>query len=74
MLGIDATALHDTDLAAVTSEEEPGGPEPESVNPTITDSFQGFRGIAQVTQASGNLNSLRNVLSVSVISVAGAQP
>jgi hypothetical protein len=73
MLGTDVTVLNDTDLQAVTSDEESsGGPEP--VHPTIVDSFQGYRGIAQVSQANGNLNEVRNVLSVSVIALGGAQP
>ena len=33
---------------------------------TIANSFNSFRGIAQVTQASGNLNQVGNVLGVSV--------
>jgi hypothetical protein len=65
--------LHDIDLETVTSDEEPSG-EPEPVHPTIVDSFQGFRGVAQVSQANGNLNTVQNVVSVSVIAVGGAQP
>jgi len=73
LLGTDAIVLNDIDLEVVTTDEEPDV-EPDYVPPAIVDSFQDFRGVAQVTQASGNLNSVRNVLSVSVLSVGAAQP
>lgn len=73
MLGTDATVLQDTDLETVTSDDGPSG-DPEPVPPAIVDSFQGYRGIAQVSQANGNLNTLRNLVTVSLIAVGGAQP
>jgi hypothetical protein len=73
VLGADAIVLQDTDLDTVMSDEEPSGG-PDSGHPSVVDSFQGFRGVAQVSQANGNLNAVRNVVSVSVTVVGGAQP
>jgi hypothetical protein len=73
MLGTEATVLHSTDLETLTTEDEPTE-DPRPLRPGIVDSFQGYRGIAQVSQASGNQNVVRNVVSVSIVGAGGAQP
>ena len=47
-------------------EGEGGGPRSD----TIAGGFQGFRGVAQITQAAGDLNVVNNMLAVSVVAVA----
>jgi hypothetical protein len=74
LLGQDAIVLHDTDLDVMTGDDDGPGDQPPPETPTIVDSFQGFRGIAQVSQANGNLNQVQNTLTISVFGVAGAQP
>jgi len=72
-LGSDVLVINDVDMDVVRggepSPDEPEPPQPDS----IVDSFQNFRGVAQCTQATGNENSLYNVLGVSV-TVGGAGP
>jgi hypothetical protein len=68
MEGGELLALGDDSLAAVFPdpaeiEEISGATEPRSE--TITGSFSDFRGAAQVTMSSGDLNTLQNVISVS---------
>lgn len=73
MLGTEATVLHTTDLETVTTEEE-ATEEATPIRPGILGSFQGYQGIAQVSQASGDQNVVRNVVSVSIIGAGGVQP
>lgn len=72
-LSSDVTIINDIDLENVHGEhdlpDDPGPPPTDS----IVDSFHDFVGVAQVTQATGNLNSVHNVLGISVTSMA-AQP
>jgi len=74
MLGEDAIVLHDTDLEGVLGDDDGPGNDPPSEIPTSVDSFQGFEGIAQVSQANGNLNRVQNALTVSVFGVEGPLP
>ena len=72
ILGTDAIALQDNELDSATAEEVPlESSTPGS--PSVVNSFRGFQGIAQVSQANGNQNSVQNVLSVSVVPVVGGQ-
>jgi hypothetical protein len=64
--------VNDIDIDTVRGGEPYEGPGPPETD-SIVDSFQDFRGVAQVTQATGNENSLYNVLGVSV-SVVEAGP
>ncbi len=66
-LGPEVVALGDATLGEVSAldtvkQKGAGGPRAD----IITDSFAGFRGIAQVNQSAGDLNSLRNVFGFSL--------
>ena len=69
-LGGDVLTLSDSTLGRVAAENlregEGGGPRSD----TIAGGFQGFRGVAQITQAAGDLNVVNNMLAVSVVAVA----
>jgi hypothetical protein len=64
-LGPDVVALGDADLGGTTAENSvsSGGHRAD----IITDSFTGFRGIAQVNQSSGDLNIVGNSIGFSFI-------
>ena len=57
------------DAADLALLEAPSAPRSE----TVSDSFQNFSGVAQVTQSAGDLNVLQNVLGVSIVQM-GATP
>lgn len=70
-VGTDALVVDDHDLQDERGSGEDLLPQAPSEGPTLTDSFQNFRGIAQVSQVNGSLNDVRNVLSVSITHAAG---
>jgi hypothetical protein len=65
-LGPEAVVLGDASLGETktnnTVQRDLQGPRTD----LLTDSFTGFRGIAQVSQSSGDLNTISNVLGLSV--------
>ncbi len=70
----DLMAVGDTDLGAVSADNNLIKDGPETAHSdVITGSFTGFRGVAQVSQTSGDLNSVGNVLGISY-QVLGATP
>lgn len=76
MVGSEALLLGDHALETLFPEAPdpallaaPSGPRTE----TVSDSFQNFNGVAQVTQSAGDLNVMQNVLGVS-IAVMGSAP
>lgn len=68
-LGRDASLLSvgDSDLQAVSADNTlvKNGPEASHTD-SITGSFAGFRGIAQISQTSGDLNNVGNFLGISL--------
>jgi hypothetical protein len=64
------TLLADKSLGAMTGNNSIDGPI-GSRSDSLTDSFGGFKGIAQVSQSSGDLNILRNALQISVQGIPG---
>lgn len=70
-LGADPefVALEESSLGAVNSGNRliQGPPGPKS--DVIVDSFAGFRGLAQINQSAGDLNSVSNTMNVSLSSV-----
>jgi hypothetical protein len=69
--GQDSIILDDATLALVgtpdqnTANEDPNRPQHSS----MTDSFNGFTGIAQVNQVAGDLNRVNNVMAVSIMAM-----
>ncbi len=69
VVGTEAISVPDVTLGKVQSNN------PISLDPnrpridTLTDSFGGFVGMAQVSQSAGDLNVVHNVMSISAISV-----
>ncbi|TKB95666.1 MAG: hypothetical protein E8D41_00475 [Nitrospira sp.] len=64
-MGSEFVPLEDSSLGAVNSGNKliPGPPGPKS--DVILDSFAGFRGLAQVSQSAGDLNSVSNKMNIS---------
>lgn len=66
---VGAEALDDEALdASVSGNERQGDPELPR-HERLTDSFSGFRGIAQVSQSAGDLNQISNRASISVVTI-----
>ncbi len=65
VLGSEFAALGDSTLGEVSADNVLEG-QPASSEDVIIDSFADFRGIAQVAQSSGDLNSAGNFLGVSL--------
>ncbi|NOS76557.1 MAG: hypothetical protein HOP35_01285 [Nitrospira sp.] len=64
-LGPDALPINDTTLGQVSSGKRDAPVNNSARADVIENSFSNFRGIAQVNQSSGDLNSVGNVLGVS---------
>jgi hypothetical protein len=66
--GSGFVALEDSSLGKVNTGNKliSGLPGPKS--DVITGSFAGFRGLAQVSQSAGDLNSISNTMNVSFFS------
>ncbi|HET7853560.1 MAG TPA: hypothetical protein VFM04_03790, partial [Candidatus Methylomirabilis sp.] len=62
-LGPEVVALGDAALGETIADNSASGSSNRA--DIITDSFAGFRGIAQVNQSSGDLNILGNTVGVS---------
>jgi hypothetical protein len=64
-IGSEFVPLEDSSLGAVNTGNKliPGPPGPKS--DVILDSFSGFRGLAQVSQSAGDLNSVSNKMNIS---------
>ena len=76
MVGSEALLLEEHALETLFPEipdpallEAPTGPRTE----TVSDSFQNFNGVAQVTQSAGDLNVLQNVVGISFVEM-GSTP
>jgi hypothetical protein len=69
VVGSVAVSIPDTTLGDVASGNQILLDPTRSHVDSLTDSFGGFTGIAQVTQSAGDLNVVRNALSLSVISM-----
>jgi hypothetical protein len=65
-LGDEALALGESDLEALSSDNRAEISGKHSRSDVITGSFGGYRGVAQVTQSSGDGNIVRNNLTISV--------
>jgi len=62
--------LTDNSLGEMTGNNSIDGPI-GSRSDSLTDSFGGFKGIAQVSQSSGDVNIIRNALEISVQGIPG---
>lgn len=67
----EATALADTELDAVNAPPSDPGPDAPVVTFDRSGSFEGFSGIAQVSQTAGYGNQVVNAFAVSVTHVEG---
>lgn len=65
------TLLADKSLGEMTGNNSIDGPI-GSRSDSLTDSFGGFKGIAQVSQSSGDVNIIRNALEISVQGIPGS--
>lgn len=59
-------ALHDTTLGEVSVARNTIEDQVASRSDTITDAFRDYRGVAQVSQVSGDLNVVRSAVNISV--------
>jgi hypothetical protein len=65
-LGGEALALSDSDLESLSSDNTADISGVHNRSDVITGSFGGYKGVAQVTQSSGDGNIVRNNLTISV--------
>lgn len=70
-LGSNATSMTDSALGAVVSDNKDTRVGTTTKSDSIAGSFNGFSGVATVTQSSGDGNAISNVTSIG-ISIAGA--